>query len=456
MNKSEVRTIASIGLLYVVRMLGLFMVLPVLPLVSPKQLSHTTPFLVGVAIGAYGLSQAILQIPLGLLSDRIGRKPVIYGGLAMFVIGSLVAAFSTGIYGVIAGRFLQGCGAIASTLLALMSDVTRVEHRTKAMAGIGISIGVSFGIALIVGPFVYHLAGISGVFFVTAAGGILGIVVVATLVPTPAVRSHNPQSEVSVSLISHVVADASLRRTQVGVFMLQYMLMSSFIAFPLAMRATGQISDSEHYVIYFWLVLITFLVMGPFMHLSDRPKYTKPLMMSMISMFALSMLLLGGLHGFYAVLVAMVVFFMAFNLLEVIMPALVSKVSAAGERGTAMGVYSMCQFAGGFVGGTVGGYIVSRWGIAYLMWVNAALCILWLLYAAGLQRPGNYRTVACRLSGDDRLSTSQVVDALLSVEGVLDVALLKEERLAYLKVDSDNYDENALGALSTPAVQVVK
>lgn len=455
MSKSEVRTIASIGLLYVVRMLGLFMVLPVLPLVPAKQLSHITPFLVGVAIGAYGLSQAMLQIPLGLLSDRVGRKPVIFGGLALFVVGSLVAALSSSIYGVIAGRFLQGCGAIASTLLALMSDVTRVENRTKAMAGIGISIGVSFGIALVVGPFVYHVGGISGVFYVTAAGGLLGIAVVALLVPTPAVRSHNPQSEVSVNLISHVLGDASLRRTQVGVFMLQYLLMSSFIVFPLAMRNTGQISDSEHYVIYFWLVLITFLVMGPFMHLSDKPKYTKPMMLSMIGLFLVSTLLLADLKGFYAVMFSMVLFFMAFNLLEVIMPALVSKVSAVGERGTAMGVYSTCQFAGGFVGGTVGGFIVTHWGIAYVMYVNAALCALWLVYALGLARPGNYRTVVCRLAGTEQLSTSQLVDGLLSVDGVLDVALLKQERVAYLKVDSDNYDADALAALQTPTVQVV-
>lgn len=455
MNRSEVRTIASIGLLYVVRMLGLFMILPVLPLVSDKQLSSITPFLVGIAIGAYGLTQAILQIPLGLLSDRIGRKQVIFGGLAVFVIGSLVAGLSTSIYGVILGRLLQGCGAIASTLLALMSDVTRVEHRTKAMAGIGISIGVSFGIALIIGPFVYQLSGISGVFLVTAAGGVVGLIVVATLIPTPAVSTHNPQSGVSVNLIRHVMSDRNLRRTQVGVFMLQYMLMSSFIAFPLAMRATGQISDSEHYVIYFWLVLITFLVMGPFMHLSDRPRYTRPMMLSMIGLFLVSMLMLGIFHGFYLVLAGMVIFFMAFNLLEVIMPALVSKVAAANERGTAMGVYSTSQFAGTFVGGVIGGLIVSAWGTADLMYVNAALCVVWLIYSAGLERPGNYKTVACRLSGGEQLSTSEVVDTLLSVDGVLDVALLRVERLAYLKVDTDNYDGNALASITSLKAQVV-
>jgi len=437
-------------------MLGLFMVLPVLPLVSSKQLHHITPFLVGIAIGAYGLSQAILQIPLGLLSDRIGRKPVIFGGLAMFVIGSLVAGMSTSIYGVIAGRFLQGCGAIASTLLALVSDVTRVEHRTKAMAGIGISIGLSFGVALIVGPFIYRLDGISGVFLFTAVAGLVGIVVVATLVPTPTVRSHNPQTGVSVNLIGDVLGNTDLRRTQVGVFMLQYMLMSSFIVFPIAMRQTGRIPDSEHYVIYFWLVLITFLVMGPFMHLSDRPKYTKPMMLSMISLFLLSSVLLGAVDSFYPVLVSMVVFFMAFNLLEVIMPALVSKLSAARTRGTAMGVYSTCQFAGGFAGGTIGGFIVSRWDISYLMYFNAVICVLWLAYALGLSRPGNFRTVACRLSGSEGLGASAIVDALLSVQGVVDVALLGEERLAYLKVDSDTYDEGQLAALQRPSAEVVK
>lgn len=454
MNKSEVHTVIAIGLLYVVRMLGLFMVLPVLPLVG-DELGGVTPLLIGIAIGAYGLSQAILQIPLGLLSDRIGRKPVIFAGLAIFVLGGLLAGITDNIYGVIAGRFLQGCGAISSTLLALVSDVTRVEYRARAMAVVGMSIGFSFAAALILGPLLAAWSGIAGVFLFAAGAGVVGILLVATMVPASTVRSHNPQVGVSLDLIGDVLGNSDLRRTTAGVFMLHYLLMSSFIVFPLAMRATGTIADADHHWVYFWLLLLTFILMGPFMWFSDRPGATKPMLLAMISVFVVSSLLLSGVNSYIPVLISMGIFFMAFNLLEVIMPALVSKVAPIDQRGTAMGVYSTAQFAGGFAGGGLGGFIVSAWDISFLMYVNAAICIVWFLYSLGLSKPGNYRTVTCRLSGHDQLSASQVADALLSVAGVLDVALIQDERLAYLKVDNDRYDEEQLTALGVPAATVV-
>lgn len=442
MSKPELTAAASIGLLYIVRMLGLFMILPVLPLAS--EIAFATPFLIGLALGIYGLSQACLQIPMGLLSDRIGRKPVICLGLVVFILGSVIAGLSDSIYVIIVGRFIQGCGAIASTLLALVSDVTRVESRSKAMAIVGICIGGSFGIALILGPYIASLGGLSAVFFFNAAAGVVGLVVLWLFVPSPTVKSHNPEASVSTGLIRLVLANGDLRRTSVGVFMLHYLLMSSFVVLPLMLSATGRIANEDLHFAYFFLLLVSFLLMTPLMWLSDRAAFVRPLLLAMIATFLIALVVLGSATAFTTLIFALLLFFMAFNLLEVILPALVSKLSPAGHRGTGMGVYSTAQFAGAFAGGAMGGAIVSAWDISHLLYVNAVLCALWLGYSYGLAPLRNYKTITCRVRPFRPLSASAVADALLSIDGVLDVALVEKEGIAYLKVDKDNYDDDAL------------
>ncbi|MCB1693859.1 MAG: MFS transporter [Pseudomonadales bacterium] len=441
MTKTEFRAAASIGLLYIVRMLGLFMVLPVLPVSGEVQ--SASPLLIGLALGVYGLSQALLQIPLGLLSDRIGRKPVILGGLVMFVAGSIVAGASGHIFGIIVGRLLQGCGAIASTLLALVSDVTSIENRSKAMAIVGISIGGSFGLALILGPLIANLGGLPAVFYFTAGAGLVGIVVVLTVLPNPTVRSHNPESSLTPRFITDVLANADLRRTTASVFMLHYLLMSSFIVLPVLLSQTGVEHDNLHWV-YFGLLAFSFLLMTPLMWIADKPKNVRPLLLGMIGIFVGSQLLLTVETELLSVLSSLLLFFMAFNLLEVILPALVSKTSRAGQRGTGMGIYSTSQFAGGFAGGALGGAILAASDITHLLWANALACAIWFIYLYGISQPRNYKTIACRVATSGNMSASAVADALLSVGGVEDVAFMDDDRLAYLKVDEDIYDDEAL------------
>ena len=243
MTALERRSVGSLALLYSFRMLGLFMVLPLLALYA-TDLVGATPLLVGLALGAYGLSQAVLQIPLGWLSDRVGRKPVIIGGLLVFGLGSLVAAAADSASGVVLGRFLQGAGAIASTIMALVADVTTEEQRTKAMAIIGASIGASFALALVLGPVVAGLAGLSGVFYLTALLAVVGILIVVLLVPSPTplvgIAATGPRGP----YIRGALSDPTLLRLNFGVFTLHFVLMASFLIVPQMLQGELGVSRS--------------------------------------------------------------------------------------------------------------------------------------------------------------------------------------------------------------------
>ena len=471
MNRQELKATVSIALLYVVRMLGLFMVLPVLPLMADS-IESATPFLIGLALGAYGLSQAVLQIPMGIWSDRFGRKRVVAIGLIIFIIGSLVAGFSDDIYGIILGRFLQGCGAIASTLLALVGDVTETANRSKAMAIVGMSIGASFGIALVIGPLINVHFGVEGLFFTTAVLGCLGLLVLTTF-PRLDTHSTNPETFLYLERLGAVVKNRGMMRTTIGVFVLHYLLMSSFVVFPLLMQATGEIELASHHLYYFFLLLITFILMAPLMRLSDRKGYALRLAIGMIATFIAANVVLASSHQFYVVMLGMVLFFMAFNLLEVVLPAIVSRIAPAGFRGTAMGVYTTAQFAGAFMGGAVGGFILGGWEIAYVLWVNALICVVWIGVTMGLSAEAELRsrvetlvfsyagTAYARSSGTSSgtssgmssgMSSQEVLNAVLSIKGVLGAELVEAEEIAYLKIDSDELDTLALDKLRQTAV----
>jgi len=423
-------------------MMGLFMVLPVLPLLGPDY-KGGTPMAIGLALGIYGLSQALLQIPMGLLSDKFGRKPVIYAGLTLFVFGSLVAAFADNIEFIIVGRLLQGCGAISSSLLALVADVTRSENRTRAMAIVGISIGSSFGISLVIGPLISNQFGLSGIFAATAVAGVLGIIVLALVVPTSSVVSKNGASRLKLNKVRGILFDGNLARTTLGVFMLHYLLMSGFLIFPQVLQQAG-FAEAEHYEIYFWLLIVTFLLMGPFMWLSEKPGFGKYLMLAMISIFAASQVMLANVDTMIAVVVVMGMFFMAFNLLEVMLPAFVSRIVHAGERGTAMGIYSSCQFFGAFMGGLIGGWLLEVWDMTTLVYFNAGCCAIWFVSSLKLNGYENFASVTYEIDVADHRPSNEVTEALLSLAGVIEVALVEEERVAYLKVDSAQWNEDSL------------
>jgi MFS family permease len=378
MTALERRTVSSLALLYSFRMLGLFMVLPLLALYG-AELSGASPFLIGLALGIYGLSQALLQIPFGWLSDRIGRKPVIVGGLMVFAIGSLVAATADSITGVVVGRALQGAGAIAATIMAMLADLTREEQRTKAMAVIGISIGLSFALALVIGPLVAARAGLAGVFYLTAILAVAGIALVVWRVPTPpaVVDMYEPTGAVA-GILGRSIRDLRLMRLNFGVFVLHFVLMACFLVVPQLLESVAGIARERHWQVYLVALVLSVIAMAPLMRSAERGNRPKGIFALGIALLLVAMVLLGFVSRTASVYLGLWLFFTGFNYLEATLPSLVSKTVFAGGKGTALGVYSTCQFLGAFAGGAVGGWVIQHGSVLALFCVCIFLLGVWL------------------------------------------------------------------------------
>lgn len=386
MTAQERRSVGSLALLYCFRMLGLFMVLPLLALYA-ADLPSATPALIGLAMGMYGLTQAMLQLPLGWLSDQIGRKPVIIGGLLVFALGSVIAATADTIWGIILGRTIQGAGAIASTVMALVADLTREEQRTKAMAVVGMSIGLSFAVALVLGPAVASLGGLPVVFWFTAALAFTGIAIVALLVPSPpGMVFEVSESGARLGLLRRVVGSAVLLRLNFGVFVLHFILTASFLVVPGLLEHTFGVDREHHWMVYLPVLMLSIAGMVPLMVLAERRgRLHQMFLLGIALVFAAiaaldfassSLLFYGGLW----------LFFVGFNYLEATLPSLLSKAVSADGKGTAMGVYSTCQFLGAFVGGAGGGWLLQHLGAYVLTGVCLSLAAVWWLVV--LRAPG--------------------------------------------------------------------
>ena len=381
MTSVERRTVGSLALLYSFRMLGLFMVLPLLALYV-ADLPGATPLLIGLTLGIYGLTQAVLQIPFGWLSDRIGRKPVIVGGLLLFALGSVVAALSDSVYGVILGRAMQGSGAIASTVMALVADLTREEQRTKAMALVGVSIGLSFAVALVMGPVVAGLGGLSAVFWFTVLLSLAGIAIVLLAVPTPP-ASGAGHSEVGAraGLLGRSLRDLSLARLNYGVFALHFILTACFLVVPGFLEQLAGITREHHWLVYLPVLLLSIAGMIPLMALAERGGRPRQMFLLGIGVMAAGVALFGFSASKFMLYLGLWLFFVGFNYLEATLPSLVSKTVFAGGKGTALGVYSTCQFLGAFAGGAVGGWVLQHASLSTLIDLCLGLAALWWLLA---------------------------------------------------------------------------
>lgn len=441
----ERRAVFSLAGLYSFRMLGLFMLLPVLALYG-RDYAGSSPFLLGVALGAYGLSQALLQIPFGVLSDRIGRKPVIAGGLVLFALGSVVAAQAETVYELIAGRALQGAGAIASAIMALVADLTTEENRTKAMAVIGMSIGVSFSLALVLGPVVSRFGGLEAIFWLTALFALVGLVMLLKLVPTPhRTRVHRDAGTVP-QLFWQTLRNVELQRLNLGIFALHFALMASFVVLPVVLEDQLGVQRDQHWLVYLPLLVLAFLAMVPFIIVAERKRQMKPVFVAAIGLLAaMELALVFWQHSLPLTLTALFLFFMAFNLLEACLPSLVSKVAPAGSKGTAAGIYSTSQFLGAFAGGVIGGWWIQS-GVPADVFIGSAVVVLvWGLVAAYMHPPRYLSSILVSVGENDDLDDAET--RLRELTGVEEVMLIEEERVAYLKVDSQRFDRNDLRAI---------
>ena len=384
MTATEIRASASLASIFGLRMLGLFLILPVFAVHAKSLPGGDNATLVGLALGMYGLTQAFGQIPFGIASDRFGRKPVIVIGLLLFIIGSLIAAIDTHVIWVVIGRAVQGAGAVSAAVTALIADSTRDEHRTKAMALVGASIGLTYAASLVVSPLLYSAVGMSGMFLLVAVLAAAAIGVVLFIVPPAPPRSPERASFVQV------LREPELMRMNFGVFALHAIQMSMFVVLPSVLVNAGGLPLDEHWKLYLPVVLVSFVLMLPPIFIGEKTGRMKPVFVSAI---ALLLLVEFGLRAAaaqpqlsFGLLVALLLaFFVAFNILEASQPSLVSRLAPTGSRGAALGVYNTMQAIGLFAGGAGGGWLAQRFGGPAVFTAGCLLTVAWLIIAASMK-----------------------------------------------------------------------
>jgi len=378
---------ASIGLsgIFGLRLLGMFVILPVFAIYAEQLPGGNDLMLVGLAIGAYGLTQALLQIPFGWWSDRYGRKPVIYIGLVIFAVGSFVAALAPNIYIVILGRMLQGAGAISAAVIAMTADLTREDQRAKAMAMIGSTIGVAFALSLVVSPWLDRIIGVPGIFALTGVLALGAILVMWRAIPdAPQVP---PVPGRALKDFWHVLMDPQLARLNWGIFALHAVLMALFIVVPFGLRDAG-LPVSSHWQVYLPVMLGSFVLMMPSVLQAGNPVLLRRWFIVSIAVLLVAHLALPWLDGsIWLLSLFLLAFFAPFNALEAMLPTLATRLAPAHAKGTAIGLYSTIQFFGTFLGAAAGGILYKNWGAVAVIVFDAVLLAIWLILAFGMRVP---------------------------------------------------------------------
>ncbi|UIZ99187.1 MFS transporter [Acinetobacter johnsonii] len=437
MNALERRSTFALSSIFALRMLGLFMIIPVFS-VAGQTYEYATPALLGLAVGIYGLTQAILQIPFSLIADRYSRKPLVVFGLLLFALGGAIAAMSDTIYGVIIGRAIAGGGAVSAVVMALLADVTREENRMKAMATMGMSIGVSFAVAFSLGPWLTGLVGISGLFWVTT---IMGLAAISMLFLVPKVtRHHRNYQQGYLAQLKQVLKMGDLNRLHVSVFSLHLLLTAMFIYVPSQLIDFAKIPLNSHGWVYLPLLVISLFFAFPSIVLAEKYRQMRGIFLTAIGGIILGLgILIFGFESKYILLTGLGLFFIAFNVMEALLPSWLSKAAPIQSKATAMGVNASSQFLGAFFGGVTGGQLLLLNNTALGWSILTGLAIVWLLISFGLAQPRYLSSMVLRLP--EHKQTDEWTSQLLAIRGIEEVLVMSDQQVAYVKVDKQQIDD---------------
>ena len=445
MNSVEKRAILGVGGIFALRMIGLFMIVPVFSVYGDNY-AHATPFLIGLAVGIYGLGQAIFQIPMSLAADKFPRKPIIFLGLILFALGGIIAANATDIYEVIIGRALAGSGAVSAVLMALLADVTREEMRTKAMATMGLTIATSIMLAFAFGPLLVGSLGISGLFWLTAGFAVLAMLLLL-FVPTPLrVLKHNLDNKSIGRQLSDVLKIADLNRLHIGIFALHLTMTAIFVILPHQLNEVMGLSVRQQGLVYLPLLFIGFAVALPFIIIAEKKRKMRQVFLGAIALMtaALALLALGSQVG-VGIILGLLLYFMGFNLLEATIPSWISKRAPVANKATAMGLNSSSQFFGAFVGGAMGGLLLTQpnllaWGILAVIMGAALLLII------PIADPPYLSSTTVTIPKD--INIQDWSRQMLAVDGVDELVVMAKEQVAYLKLDKTQLTDSSRQELS--------
>jgi len=442
MSALELRASLSLASLFALRMLGLFLILPVFAIHAPELSGGGSQTLVGVALGIYGLTQGLLQVPSGMASDRYGRKRVIVIGLLVFALGSFVAAWASDITMVIVGRALQGAGAISAPVMAFAADMTREQHRTKAMAMIGGSIGLTFALSLVAAPVLYPLIGMTGLFALIGVLSLAGIWVTVSVVPPEPAAVTDETRRLRPEALGEVLRNREQLRLNFGIFSLHVVQMAVFVVIPVALVRHGGLAVSEHWKIYLPVVLGSFALMMPPLLQAERRGRMRFLFLAAIALLLAVEIGLAVCYTNLAMAIALLLaFFVAFNILEASLPSLVSRLAPPASRGTALGVYNTTQALGLFVGGAAGGWLAGHFGEASVFVFGIAIVALWLGTAWRMRIPGESAERVFPVgAGADPVALRE---KLIRLRGVLEAVVVPEEGITRLTVYPESFDERA-------------
>ena len=448
MNSVEKRAILGVGGIFALRMIGLFMIVPVFSVYGDNY-AHATPFLIGLAVGIYGLGQAIFQIPMSLAADKFPRKPIIFLGLILFAIGGMIAANATDIYEVIIGRALAGSGAVSAVLMALLADVTREEMRTKAMATMGLTIATSIMLAFAFGPLLVGTLGISGLFWLTSGFAILAILLLF-FVPTPLrVLKHNLDNKSIGQQLATVLKIGDLNRLHIGIFALHLTMTAIFVILPHQLNEVMGLSVRQQGLVYLPLLFIGFAVAIPFIIIAEKKRKMRQVFLGAIALMtaALALLAIGSQVG-VGIIFGLLLYFMGFNLLEATIPSWISKRAPVANKATAMGLNSSSQFFGAFVGGAMGGLLLSQpnllaWGILAIIMGVALLLIIPIADPPYLS--------STTVTIPTNINIQDWSRQMLAVDGVDELVVMAKEQVAYLKLDKTQLTDDSRQQLSALA-----